>query len=281
MRSKTRLTITLPPELLAEVDRLIDGQRIRNRSHAIELLLREGLKPAVDTAVLLAGGPSAGGQVPALLPVKGQPLIIRTVNHLIAHGICSFVILAGGNEPRIREVLGEGSYLGAQIQYVGEASPLGTAGALKAAERYLMSAPFLVFHADILTDINVTDLVKFHAAQERTATIAVKPRQSGPGYGKVLLEGTEITAFISDVQDHDISIVSTGVYVFEPELLSHIGEGGGTNLETDVFPKLAGQGELSAFPFQGIWYDVSDAKKYELAKTRWQQRGGIDHDNRK
>jgi len=281
MRSKTRLTITLPPDLLAEVDRLIDGQRIRNRSHAIELLLRESLKPAVDTAVLLAGGPSAGGQVPALLPVRGQPLIIRTINHLIDHGICSFIILAGENETRIREVVGEGSYMGAQIQYVGEARPLGTAGALKAAERYLAGAPFLVFHADILTDINVTDLVRFHAAQNRTATIAVKPRQSGPGYGKVLLEGTGITAFISDVQDQDISIVSTGVYVFEAEVLSHIGEGGGTNLETDVFPKLAERGELRGFPFQGVWFDISDPKNYELAQIRWQQRGGFDHDNRK
>ena len=279
MRSKTRLTISLPADLLAEVDRLIDRQRIRNRSHAIELLLRESLKPKVDTAVLLAGGPGAGEQVPALLPVKGQPLIVRTVNHLIAHGICSFVILAGKNELRIREVLGEDSYMGTQIHYVGEARPLGTAGALKAAERYLASAPFLVFHADILTDVNVTDLVRFHASQQRTATIAVKPRQSGPGYGKVLLEGTEITQFISDIQDRGISIVSTGVYVFEPELLNLIGEGGGTNLETDIFPRLAGQRELSAFLFQGIWFDISQPKNYELAQIRWQQRGGFDHDN--
>ena len=281
MRTKARLTITLPADLLAEVDRLIDGQRMRNRSHAIELLLRESLQPAVDTAVLLAGGPTEGKRVPALLTVKGQPLIIRTVNHLIAHDISSFVILAGENESRIREVLSEGSYLGAQIHYVGEATPLGTAGALKAAERYLADAPFLVLHADILTDINVTDLVRFHSAQKRTATIAVKPRQSGPDYGKVLLEGTEITAFISDVQDHDISIVSTGIYVFEPELMSHIGEGGGTNLETDVFPKLAEEGELIGFPCQGIWYDISHPENYELAQIRWQQRGGFDHDNGK
>lgn len=281
MRSKTRLTISLPADLVAEVDRVIDGQRIRNRSHAIELLLRESLKPAVSTAVLLAGGPSEDEPLPALLPIQGQPLIVRTINHLLAHGICSFVILAGENEPHIREVLGSGSYMGAQIHYVDEAQPLGTAGALKAAERYLTDASFLVFHADILTDINVTDLVRFHADQKKLATIAVKPRQSGPGYGKVLLEGTEITAFISDIQDHGISIVSTGVYIFEPELLNLIGGGAGTNLETDIFPKLAGQGELSAFLFQGIWFDISDPKNYELAQIRWQQRGGFDRDNRK
>ncbi len=164
--------------------------------------------------------------------------------------------------------------MGAEIRYVSEVQPLGTAGALKVAERYLSSQPFLVFHADILTDINVTDLIRFHASQNKLATIAVKPRQTGPDYGKVMLEGSEITDFIPDSQDEGISIVSTGVYLFQPEILAFIGEGANTNLETDVFPKLAKLGELSAFLFQGIWFDISRLQNYESAQIRWQQRGG-------
>ena len=110
MRTKKRLTITLPPDLLAEIDRLIDKKTVRNRSHAIELLLRKSLKPTVSTAVLLAGG-SRGkwNSLPALLPIQGRALIAQTIEHLIAYGICSFIILAGQNEPLIREVLGTGS----------------------------------------------------------------------------------------------------------------------------------------------------------------------------
>jgi NDP-sugar pyrophosphorylase family protein len=277
MRSKARLTITLPADLLAQIDSTIDRQRVRNRSHAIELLLRKSLKPAVTTAVLLAGGPSKEEQLPALLPIQGQALIVQTINHLISHGIESFIILAGKNEALIRGLLGNGPYLGAKIHYVGEAQPLGTAGALKVAENYLSSQPFLVFHADILTNINVTDLIDFHTSQNRLATIAVKPRQTGPDYGKVMLEGSQITDFIPDSQDEGISIVSTGVYLFQPEVLSLIGEGASTNLETDVFPKLAKLGELSAFLFQGIWFDISRSKNYETAQIRWQQRGGYSH----
>lgn len=277
MRSKARLTITLPADLLAEIDRLIDKQTVRNRSHAIELLLRESLKPTVSTAVLLAGGSNDLEQLPALLPIQGQALIVQTVNHLIAHGICSFVILAGQNEPLIRGLLGNDSIMGAEIYYVGEAQPKGTAGALKAAEGYLSDQPFLVFHADILTDINVADLVKFHASQNKLATMAVKPRQAEPDYGKVMLEGNEITDFIPESQDQGINIVNTGVYLFEPEVLSLIGAGTNARLETDVFPKLAKMGELSAYLFQGIWFDISRSSNYESAQIRWQQRGGFDH----
>jgi NDP-sugar pyrophosphorylase family protein len=50
-------------------------------------------------------------------------------------------------------------------------------------------------------------------------------------------------------------------------------------LETDVFPKLAKMGELSAFLFQGIWFDISHSGNYESAQIRWQQRGGFAHEN--
>jgi NDP-sugar pyrophosphorylase family protein len=272
MRTKKRLTITLPPDLLAEIDRLIDKETVRNRSHAIELLLRESLKPTVSTAVLLAGGSRTKEHLPALLPIQDRPLIARTIKHLITYGIRTFVILAGQNEPLIRELLGAGNTMGADIHYVGETEPLGTAGALKAAEPYLTDQTFLVLHADILTDINVADFIKFHHSQNVLATIAVKPRQAGPDRGKVMLEGSTITNFIPSGQDQGISLVSTGLYLFEPELLSLIGEGTNTNLETDVFPKLAKMGELSAFPFQGIWFDISRSHNYESAQIRWAKR---------
>lgn len=279
MRSKARLTITLPIDLLAEIDRLIDKQTVRNRSHAIELLLRQSLKPSVSTAVLLAGGPGAMDQPPALLPIQGQALIVHMINHLIANGISSIIILAGENESPIKECLRNGNYPGVEINFVGEPQPMGTAGALKAAERYLSDQPFLVLHADILTDINVADFVKFHSSQNKLATIAVKPRQAEPDYGKVMLEGIAITDFIPEGQEQGISIVNTGVYLFEPEILGLFAAGATIRLETDIFPKLARMGELSAFLFQGIWFDISHPGNYESAQSRWQQRGGDGHQN--
>ena len=52
-------------------------------------------------------------------------------------------------------------------------------------------------------------------------------------------------------------------------------------LETEVFPRLAEQGELGAFFFQGIWFDVSTPENRRLAEARWRQSGGGRHGHRK
>jgi mannose-1-phosphate guanylyltransferase/phosphomannomutase len=271
MRTKARLTITLPKDLLKQVDRQIDGQSIRNRSHAIETLVRRSLTPVVTTAAILAGGRDIDGENPALRPVQDRKLIHIMVSHLVEYGIRNLVILAGKQEEQFRQALGDGSGSGTIIQYAEETLPLGTAGALKAAASYLDQGPFLVVHGDVLTDINLSDFVNFHNNENRLATIAVKPRSAEPKYGKVMLQGNRITDFYDEDRSEGISIINTGVYLFEPEVLSLLVEGQPAKLENDVFPRLALMGELSAFLFQGIWFDISEPDDYARAQERWQR----------
>lgn len=274
MRSKARLTITLPRDLLRQVDRLVDGYNVRNRSHAVETLIRRSLNPVVTTAVILAGGnKSKNGRYPATQSIRGQKLINITARHFIDYGISELVVLAGDQEPVVRTALGDGVSAGITIRYLREDKPLGTAGALKLAEEFLSYGPFLVVHGDILTNISLPDFVDFHNRENRLATIAVKPRTAEPKYGKVMLQGNRITDFYDEDRSEGISIVNTGVYMFEPEVLSLISEGQIANLESDVFPRLAEMGELSAFLFQGIWFDISAPEDYQLASERWQQEG--------
>ena len=274
-RGKERLTITLSPELLQRLDAAIDGQHLRNRSQAIEHLLRKALTPAVTTAVILAGGKHDGGTNPALASIDGQELIRRTISHLVRFGIRRFVVVAGDDIDRIEELLGDGSQLGAAVFYVREELPLGTAGALKLAEPHLENDAFLVMHGDVLTNIDVRDFVAFHYEAGTLATMAVKPRRSERTYGRVNLQGTRITDFDADGAVDGISIVNTGVYIVEPQVLSLIDSAGPSMLEEYLFPTLASMGELTAFVFQGLWFDVRDPEKQKLAETRWKQRGEI------
>jgi len=272
-RSKARLTITLSPDVIDRLDRLIDQGLLSNRSQAIETLLRRSLRPTVTTAVILAGGDHNGSTSPALSPIDGQSLMARTILHLVEFGIRSFVVLAGPNEADIKRLVGYGEGLGASITYLEERSKLGTAGALKLAQAYIGEEPFLVIHGDVLTDIDIADFIAFHLNENTIATIAVKPRQAEKRYGQVLLQGNRITNFLERGREAGISIVNTGVYLFQPAVFGMIGQGESSQLEGDVFPKLARMGELSAFLFQGIWYDISSPKNYRKAKMRWSERG--------
>lgn len=257
MKTKSRLTITLSQDLLVKVDALIDGHTIRNRSHAIESLVKQGLSSQVSTAIILAGGKHVKGSVPALKKINNRPLLAITLEHLKSHGITQIIMCAGINEPEIREEFGKGSKLGVNIIYSKEKKQLGTAGALKKAAKYIPDEPFLVINDTSLTNLNLDDLLEFQKQEDTTATICVKPRMSEPKYGQAYLHGNKIIEFMDSSQTHGISIVNMGLYVLKPEILDLIANDKYLNLETDIFPKLAKDKELSAFVFQGSWFDAS------------------------
>jgi NDP-sugar pyrophosphorylase family protein len=273
-RSKQRLTITLSPEVLDQVDAAIDNQGLGNRSHAIEVLLRKALAPVVDTAVVLAGGDHSEGLNPALATIDGQALICLTIGHLSRFGIRNVVVVAGDDIDRIESLVGDGHSIGVSVTYIREGQPLGTAGALKLAAAALARGPFMVVHGDVLTNMDARDFVEFHHGAGTLATIAVKPRRSERTYGRVTIQGTRVTDFDAGGAAEGISIVNTGLYIMQPQVLNLIDDAGPSMLEDQLFPLLAGMGELTAFVFQGLWYDVRDPDRQKLAESEWRQRGG-------
>ncbi len=267
MRHKSRLTITLPGELLTKVDGLVDGKAVRNRSHAIELLIRSSMEPTVSMAVILAGGKKKMTTPPALKKIGNRPLLAITLENLKKYGIVDVFVCGGIYEKQIETVFGDGSQFGVKITYVEEKKPMGTAGSLKLTEKYVASNPFLVIHGDVLTDINLEDLVEFHLRENTKATIGVKPRMSEKKFGQAFLQGNKIIRFMERGANKGISIVNTGIYVLNPEVLAAIPRSKVASMEADVFPKLAENGELSAFIFQGIWFDVSDKADHKKANV--------------
>ncbi len=114
---KVRLTITLPSDLLSLVDGLVDTKTIRNRSHAVEHVLRESLTRNVRTAVLLVGG-SNSAAFPALKLVGNRPLIHHVLQHLTEHGFSKLVICAGKNTTTLKKALEQDSAWGLELIFV-------------------------------------------------------------------------------------------------------------------------------------------------------------------
>ena len=76
-------------------------------------------------------------------------------------------------------------------------------------------------------------------------------------YGQAFIQGNKIIKFLQTGTTEGISIVNTGLYVLQPQVLERIPAGKQASLESDVFPELAEARELSAFIFQGLWEEVS------------------------
>ncbi len=138
--------------------------------------------------------------------------------------------------------------------------------------KHISKESFMVVHGDVLTDIHLKSFIQFHEEEGGTATIAVKPRIAERKYGKAILQGNRIVKFDFRGGDKGISIVNTGIYLFTPDIFSEIPTKTPSTLEKDVFPNLARKGKLSAFLFQGIWYDISRQGTLNQAKKRWKSR---------
>src|SRR3989338_7281908 len=118
---RSRITITLDTQVLKKVDQLIDKNKIRNRSHAIEYVLNKYTASNVHTAVILAGGRGTNlrpytYEIPKpLLPVKGTPILEHLINELKKNGITDIIIAISYLGNKIKEYFGNGEKFGVTI----------------------------------------------------------------------------------------------------------------------------------------------------------------------
>lgn len=271
MRTKTRLTITLSENILEAIDTTINGINIRNRSHAIETLVKKSLSPTVQTAIILAGGNNHHDNHPALTKIGKGYLLTHIINNLKNNQISNIIICIHKTDTEIMRIFGKGENYGVKIEYLVEEYPLGTGGAVKKAKELIKNSPFLVVHGDTLSNIDLSSLFSFHFAEKSLATIAVKPRLGEPKYGQVFIQGNKITKFLTTSDNTGISIINTGFYVFDPKIFEFFPVKEVFTLEKDVFPKLAQHNQLTASIFQGLWFDITDKDNLKLAKEKWSE----------
>jgi NDP-sugar pyrophosphorylase family protein len=273
--NRERLTITLRKDLVGELDGMVDGIKVRNRSHAIEVVLSKVLESKkVKKAIILAGGkgtrmrPLTYEMPKPMIPLKGKPLIQHIIELCRKYEIREIILSIGYMGDKIRDHFGDGSHLGVDIKYVEEHEEMGTAGPLLLAKEHLKS-PFLMFNGDVLSDIDLADLISFHTEQNGLATIALTQVEDTSSFGVARLKGHKIVGFIEKPKSGEESrLINAGVYVLEPEVLGYIPKGKAM-LERDVFPKLSDEGKLYGYPFDGQWFDTGTPEAYEKAIKNW------------
>lgn len=273
---KERVTLTLDSNLLRDIDSRVDGYKVKNRSHAIELVLMQSLGGNIPkTAVILAGGIGTRLQpityeVPKpLLTVHDKTLLEHLFDLFKRHGIKNIILSIGYKGDKIKSAIGNGRKFGVNVSYVEESKALGTAGPLKLARPYL-NETFIVSNADELKDLDLMDMYIFHKENKATATIALATVEDPSAYGVAKLQGNRILEFIEKPKKENApsNLINSGLYILEPEVLDCIPDGF-SMLEKDVFPRLAREGKLYGYPFSGQWYNTGTLELYEKAIKEW------------
>lgn len=266
-KNKDRVTITLSKKLLPLLDNFIDGEKIRNRSHAIEYILGQHLGLGIQTAVILAGAGN-DGEVHALATIRNRPVIEYIFDLLRAHGIRGVIMVIDRHGKKVQEFIGDGSQWKMNVTYVQDEQSTGTANALGLVKKYIKET-FLLVYSDILADINLGDFVEYHRQFNAIGTVALTHKKKHENYGVARMEGSRIVSFEEKPgEDSKHGLVNAGMYLFEPKIFEYL-EKSALSLEKDILPQAAQTGKLIGYPFQGRWFDISREDRRKKAETDW------------
>ncbi len=265
-----RITITINPDILRQIDNTVDGKEIRNRSHAIENLISKSLSKAdVNTALILAGGLGAKlrpitYELPkAMIPIHGRPILEHQLALLRKCNIRNILVSLGHMNEKVQGYFGDGNKFSVRLNYLTEDKPLGTAGALYAAKDYIKDT-FVVINVDTLLSPNIAEIIEFHKSQGTVATMLLTTSEYTDKAGAVRMRGNHIVEF----QAAESRLVNAGMYVFEPSIKKFLKKKKGS-LEKVVFPLLAKKGQLSGYVYDGAVFDAGFPKGYEKSIKLW------------
>ena len=234
-------------------------------------------------AVLLVGGlgtrlRSVVSSAPKVLAAVGKGSFLELLlGQLRSQGIHRLVMCTGYLADQIESQFGDGQAWGVSIEYSKEERPLGTAGAVKWAQKYLRDVPdFVVMNGDSFLELDFRKFIEFHRGHEGIATMAVLRVEDTGRYGTVLVDGNgRVRGFTEKTGSDAPGLVNGGVYIFNHAVLEYIPEQP-ASLERDVFPRLLDHG-VYAQEQHGMFIDIGTPSDYARAQQFFDRLSAASH----
>jgi mannose-1-phosphate guanylyltransferase len=222
-------------------------------------------------AVILAGGkgtrmrPLTLHTPKPVMPLVGQPFLVYQLDLLRRAGIQDVVLSLSYQPHKIEDVFGDGSRYEMRILYTVETQPLGTAGAYRHA-RDIIDSPTVVFNGDILTDLDLNEVIAFHNERGSAATIVLTPVENPGAYGLAETDAEgRVLRFREKPKGDEITTntINAGIYILDPEILRHVPPDESVSFEYDLFPTLVAKGvPVYGFVSDHYWTDIGTPRRY-------------------
>lgn len=203
-------------------------------------------------AMVLAAGlgtrlrPLTDSRPKALVEIAGRTLLDITLARLRAVGIRDVIINVHHFADMITKHLSDHDNFGMRVEISREDVLLDTGGGLKKAGYFFQTGldePFVLHNVDVLTNIDLLQMVQFHVEKNAVATLAMQDRRSSRRLmfdRDLQLRGRETDA--PQASDEWQPLAFCGIHVISPHLLSQLTEDGAFSIISSYL-RLAAQGE--------------------------------------
>ena len=215
-----------------------------------------------------------------MIPVLGKPVMEYLVEHLARHGFDQIMVNVSHLPLSIENYFGNGQRFGANIGYSFEgridsdgqviSEALGSAGGIKRVHGFggFFDDTFLVVCGDVITDLDLTTALRRHWQSGAKASVVVQQVAAEllPEYGVVVCgDDGRVTSFQEkpSLDEAKSSLINTGIYIFEPEILEHIPSDTVYDIGSQLLPDLvAGKVPFHAIDMPFHWLDIGRLNDY-------------------
>ncbi len=225
-------------------------------------------------AIILAGGkgrrlaPYTTILPKPLMPIGDVPILEVIIRQIRKAGFDEITMAVGYLAELLMAYFGDGSKWDVKICYSREEQPLGTAGPIGLVNG--LDEPFLVMNGDLLTTLDYRALWIHHRSCGAIATLATFRRDIRIDLGVIETDGQNRVRGYIEKPTYQYA-VSTGIYIFEPQVLRYIPHQQRKDLPELVLDLLAAGEEVTAYPFKGIWLDIGRLDDYERAVREFEE----------
>lgn len=229
--------------------------------------------------IMAAGKGTRLGKITGSLPkvlvdINGKSVLQRAVEKCTLHGFDDIIINVHHHADQVIEETNRLKGLGYKLTISDESDMLlETGGGLFKARHFFDRSPFLLYNADILTDLNLGLLLDYHIEKKGLATLAVRNRKGNRYFladGEGILSGWCNKATGERIirnSGNDLSEVAfSGIHIIEPAIFNYLTEG--IYSMTSVYLDLAAEHKIYTFKSNdGYWFDIGTPENLESARS--------------
>jgi NDP-sugar pyrophosphorylase family protein len=209
-----------------------------------------------------------------LVPLGHRPILDIIVRQLIYYGFDNIVLTLGYLSELIQAYFSnvDGRFSKANIKYVREQKPLGTAGSLTLVSG--LDDTFLVMNGDILTSLNYSNLIAYHLEKKGILTIGMHMKRTQIDLGVIETNRDyTITGYLE--KPEKVYPVSMGIYVYEPAVVDYLEPKKYLDFPDLVLRLLENGEKIVGYPCDDFWMDIGRQEDYVLAQEEFERRKEI------
>jgi len=223
-----------------------------------------------------------------MVEVGGRPILWHIMRHYAAHWFTEFVVALGYKSDAVKRYFVDYSTLSGSlsvnlargdvtrreaggedwtVHLIDTGLTTNTGGRVRRVADWVRGGTFMLTYGDGVSDVNLQELVRFHRAHGKLATVtAVRPPAR---FGGLEFDGDRVTAFTEKPQTGE-GWINGGFFVLEPAVLDLIG-GDAESFELDVLPRLTARGELLAYRHDKFWQCMDTLRDKRYLEALWEQ----------